>query len=312
MQLIFRNKKLDLSLSPAVMGILNVTPDSFFDGGKFTDERALLLHAEKMMGEGADIIDIGACSTRPNAEEVSQEEELKRLIPAIKLVRKKFADVIISADTFRSKVAEEAVNAGADMINDVSGGNGFPVFGLQSTVKQPITKNQQETVNSEQKTNMFETIVKLKAPYVLTHIQGTPQTMQKNPQYKDVVKEVKDYFTEKILQLKNLGATNIILDVGFGFGKNLEHNYTLLKNLADFKSFGLPILAGISRKSMINKLLGTNPETALNPVGYSSNGVNGTTAANTIALMNGANILRVHDVKEAKEAVKIFNFVNNK
>ena len=291
MELIFRKKKLGLSLSPAVMGILNVTPDSFFDGGKFTDERTLLLHAEKMISEGADIIDIGGCSTRPNAEEVSQEEELKKLIPAINLVRKKFADVIISADTFRSKVAEEAVNAGADMINDISGGEQLAT-GYSQLAVQPEARTQQPD-------SMFETISRLSVPYVLMHIQGRPQTMQKNPQYKDVVKEVKDYFAEKILQLKKLGVTNIILDVGFGFGKNMEHNYTLLKNLAEFKSFGLPILAGISRKSMINKLLGTTPETALN----------GTTAANTIALMNGANILRVHDVKETKEAVKIFKMI---
>jgi len=287
MKIAFKNKELDLS-TPSVMGILNVTPDSFFDGGKFTDERTLLLHAEKMIAEGADIIDIGACSTRPNANKILEEEELKRLIPAIKLVRNKFADIIISADTFRSKVAEEAVNAGADMINDVSGG-GFVI----------ANREEPRVLGGKQSQSMFTTIAKLKVPYVLMHIQGTPQTMQKNPEYKDVVKEVKEYFTEKILQLKKLGATNIIIDVGFGFGKNLDHNYTLLKNLSEFKSFGLPILTGISRKSMINKLLGTTPETALN----------GTTAANTIALMNGANILRVHDVKEAKDAIKIVNII---
>lgn len=262
------------------MGILNVTPDSFFDGGKYfslslggrAGEGAFLLHAEKMIVEGVDIIDIGACSTRPNANEVSEEEELKRLIPAIKLVRKKFHDVIISADTFRSNVAEEAVNAGADMINDISGGS------------------------MDEK--MFEIIGKIKVPYVLMHIQGTPQTMQANPQYKNVVQEVKEYFREKIKKLKGFKAEQIILDVGFGFGKTVEHNYTLLKHLAEFKEFGFPILAGISRKSIINNVLRTTPETALN----------GTTAANTIALMNGANILRVHDVKEAIEAVKIFTF----
>jgi len=282
MQLRFKNKTLDLT-SPAVMGILNVTPDSFFDGGKFTEEHSLLLHAEKMISEGADIIDIGACSTRPNAKEVSEEEELKRLIPAIQLVRKKFSDVIISADTFRSKVAEEAVNAGADMINDISGGG----FVIASGAKQSHS--------------MFEVISKLKVPYILMHIQGTPQTMQTNPQYKDVVKEVKEYFAERVGKLESLKVGQIIIDVGFGFGKTIEHNYSLLKHLAEFKEFGLPILAGVSRKSMINKALGTKPEEALN----------GTTATNTIALMNGANILRVHDVKEAKEAVKIFNFAKN-
>jgi len=286
---VFKNKELSLA-SPAVMGILNVTPDSFYDGGKYfsltlggrAGEGAFLLHAEKMIAEGADIIDIGACSTRPNAKEVSEEEELRRLIPAIKLVRNKFPDVIISADTFRSRVAEEAVNAGADMINDVSGG---------SVIASEAKQSQ----------SMFETIAKLKVPYVLMHIQGTPQTMQKNPQYKDVVKDVKEYFSFKVGKLKSFKVEQIILDVGFGFGKTVEHNYTLLKHLAEFKEFGLPILAGISRKSMLNKALGTKPEEALN----------GTTAANTIALMNGANILRVHDVKEAKEALKIFNFTQN-
>ena len=289
MKIVFKNKELSLA-SPAVMGILNVTPDSFYDGGKYfsltlggrAGEGAFLLHAEKMIAEGADIIDIGACSTRPNAKEVSEEEELRRLIPAIKLVRNKFPDVIISADTFRSRVAEEAVNAGEDMINDVSGG---------SVIASEAKQSQ----------SMFETIAKLKVPYVLMHIQGTPQTMQKNPQYKDVVKDVKEYFSFKVGKLKSFKVEQIILDVGFGFGKTVEHNYTLLKHLAEFKEFGLPILAGISRKSMLNKALGTKPEEALN----------GTTAANTIALMNGANILRVHDVKEAKEALKIFNFTQN-
>ena len=280
MQLTFGHRKLDLT-TPAIMGILNVTPDSFFDGGKFTDERSLLLHAEKMISEGADIIDIGACSSRPDAKDVSEEEELKRLIPAIKIVRKKLPDVIISADTFRPKVAEEAVNEGADMINDISGGGFVIVSG------------------AKQSHRMFEVVSKLNVPYVLMHIQGTPQTMQANPQYKDVVKEVEEYFSLKIEKLESLKVRQVIIDVGFGFGKTVEHNYILLKHLSEFKKLGLPILAGISRKSMINKLVGTKPEEALN----------GTTVANTIALMNGANILRVHDVKEAKEAVKIFTFV---
>ncbi|MBI4931648.1 MAG: dihydropteroate synthase [Bacteroidetes bacterium] len=330
MNLQFKNKILDLS-SPAVMGILNVTPDSFYDGGNYfslslggrAGEGALLSHVEKMVFEGADIVDIGACSTRPNAKEVSEEEELKRLIPAIQLVRKKFADVIISADTFRSKVAEEAVNAGADMINDVSGGSGFMFYGLQSTV-YGSTANQPETgnpvgnnsngVNRKPETKMFETIAKLNVPYVLMHIQGTPQTMQKNPHYKDVVKEVKEYFKEKIGILEGWKDGRLIIDVGFGFGKTLEHNYTLLKHLAQFKEFGLPILAGLSRKSMISNA--TDPSPSLpkgernarsSPPPSGGRGANGTTAANTIALMNGANILRVHDVKEAKEAVKIVN-----
>lgn len=271
------------------MGILNVTPDSFFDGGKYNDEKNILLHAAKMISEGADMIDIGACSTRPDAKDVSEEEELKRLIPAIKLVRKKFTDVIISADTFRSKVAEEAVNEGADMINDISGG-GFVIASRGLRHSKPEAK---------QSHRMFEVVSKLKVPYVLMHIKGTPQTMQKNPRYKNVVEEVKEYFKEKIGILEGWKDGRLILDVGFGFGKTVEHNYTLLKHLAEFKEFGFPVLAGISRKSMINKALGTSSQTALN----------GTTAANTIALMNGANILRVHDVKEAKEVVKIFKFV---
>jgi|ERR1035437_3417236 dihydropteroate synthase len=271
MLLSLKNKTLDLS-TPAVMGILNVTPDSFFDGGKYKDENSILLHAEKMISEGADILDIGACSTRPNAKMIPEEEELNRLIPAIKLVRKKFPLTIISADTFRSKVAYLSVNEGADMVNDISGG----------------------TMDEK----MFETVGRLKVPYVLMHIKGTPQTMQKDPQYKNVTDEVTNYFKEKIhLAVKN-GIKQIILDPGFGFGKNVEHNYQLLKELATFKEFEFPILVGVSRKGMINKVLGTKPEEALN----------GTTVVNTIALMNGANILRVHDVKEAKEAVKIFNF----
>ena len=201
------------------------------------------------------------------------------MIPAIQLVRKQFPKAIISVDTFRSKVAEEAVNARADMINDISGGDGSSELGDKK---------------------MFETIARLKVPYVLMHIQGAPQTMQKDPQYKDVVKEVKDYFSWKVEKLKSYKVEQIIIDPGFGFGKTLEHNYALLKNLSAFKSLGRPILAGVSRKSMINKALGTTPQTALN----------GTTSANTIALMNGANILRVHDVKEAKEAIKIYNFVS--
>jgi len=268
------------------MGILNITPDSFYDGGKYFSEKDILRQTEKMIADGADIIDIGACSTRPNAQDVSEEEELKRLIPVVKLMRKKFPATIISADTFRSKVAEEAVHAGADMINDIWGGHEFKVQNSKAKAGVP-------------ETSMFETIAKLKVPYVLMHMQGTPKNMQQNPQYKDVVKEVKEYFSLKIEKLKSLKFENIILDVGFGFGKNVEHNYALLKNLGEFKDFGLPLLIGVSRKSMINKVIGTKPETALN----------GTTVVNTIALMNGANILRVHDVKEAKEAVKIFKFV---
>jgi dihydropteroate synthase len=270
----FKNKELDLS-SPAIMGILNITPDSFFDGGKYTEDKAILLQVERMLLEGADILDLGACSTRPNAKEISEEEELKRLIPSVRLIRKKFPGAIISVDTYRSTVAACSVNEGVDMINDVGGG----------------------TLDEK----MFETIAKLKVPYVLMHIQGTPQTMQANPHYHHVVNEVTQFLGEKINSLKKLGASQLILDVGFGFGKTTRHNYLLLKNLAAFKEFELPILVGISRKGMICKLLEIKAEEALN----------GTTAANAIALMNGANILRVHDVKQAREAAKIFNFTQN-
>ncbi|MFH1005384.1 MAG: dihydropteroate synthase [Bacteroidota bacterium] len=271
MQLQFKNRTLSLA-SPIVMGILNVTPDSFFDGGKFIDENFILSQTEKMLNEGADIIDIGGCSTRPGVQTVSEETELTRLIPAIKIIRNKFRDAIISIDTFRSDIAEKSIDAGADMINDISGG----------------------TIDN----NMFDIIAKHNVPYVLMHIQGTPQTMQQNPHYENVVEEVKKYFAEKIILLKNSGVKQIIIDPGFGFGKTLEHNYSLLNNLCSFKSFGLPLLAGVSRKSMINKILGIKPEEALN----------GTTVINTIALLNGANILRVHDVKEAKEVIKIYKF----
>jgi dihydropteroate synthase len=273
MHLNFKNKKLDLS-TPAVMGILNVTPDSFFDGGKYMDEKSILAQTEKMLLEGADIIDIGACSTRPGSAPVSEEEEIKRLLPAIQLVKKKFPDAIISADTFRSNVAKLAVSEGADMLNDISGG----------------------TMDEK----MFDTVAKLSIPYILMHIQGTPQTMQSNPQYKNVVAEVINYFIHRTNLARAKGIQQIIIDPGFGFGKTIEHNYELLKNLSSFKKLKLPILVGVSRKSMINKILGTKPEDALN----------GTTVIHTIALTGGANILRVHDVKEAKEVIKIFNFLN--
>lgn len=261
------------------MGILNVTLDSFYDGGKYAEEKSILLHAEKLISEGADIIDIGAYSTRPNAVEVTEEEELKRLIPSIRSVRKSFPDIIISADTFRSHVAEQAVNEGADIVNDVSGGTGF------------VNPSEAEEPHS-----MFETVGRLKVPYILMHANGTPQTMQQDPQYKDVTTEVVDHLYGQINHALSKGIMQIIVDPGFGFGKTTEHNYQLLDQLASLKKLGYPILVGMSRKGMIYKTLGIKAEEALN----------GTTAANTIALMNGANILRVHDIKEAKEALKIF------
>lgn len=259
---------------PLVMGILNITPDSFYDGGNYNSEASILMHVEKMLNEGADIIDIGAVSTKPGSKGVSEAEECKRLIPAIEFVRKQFPDCIISVDTYRSEIAKNVVNSGADIINDISGG----LFDKK----------------------MYSTIANLNVPYILMHIQGTPENMQQNPQYTDVFKEVMFYFSERISKTKEAGICDIIIDPGFGFGKSVEHNYTLLQHLEKFSFFELPIMTGFSRKSMINKVLNTKPENALN----------GTTVLNTVALMKGANILRVHDVKEAVEAVKIFMTLN--
>ncbi|GDX51973.1 dihydropteroate synthase [Bacteroidota bacterium] len=264
------NGKLFVLEDPIVMGILNTTPDSFFDGGKFFSEKEIFAHAEKMIADGATIIDVGGQSTRPKAEPISVEEELKRVIPVIKLIHNKFPDQLISIDTFYSEVAVNAVESGASIINDVSGG----------------------CIDEK----MFSIAAKLHVPYILMHMQGTPETMQQNPDYGSVVKEVKEFFKQKIPLLRDAGVNDIILDVGFGFGKNTEHNYSLLKHLKDFNIFELPMLVGFSRKSMINRMLKTTPEDALN----------GTTVLNTIALMNGASILRVHDVKEAMQAIILF------
>ena len=251
------------------MGILNVTPDSFFDGGKYSSKNEIVAQAGKMITEGATIIDIGGQSTRPNAQTISIEEELTRVIPIIELIHKEFSETIISIDTFRSEVAKKAVGAGASIVNDISGGN------LDE--------------------RMFVTIGELNVPYVLMHLQGTPETMQQNPTFENVVKDVRSFFLNKIQLLNEAGVKDIILDVGFGFGKNTSHNYSLLKHLNDLKIFDLPIVAGLSRKSMINSVLKTTPANALN----------GTTVLNTIALINGVTILRVHDVKEAKQAIEL-------
>jgi dihydropteroate synthase len=256
---------------PVVMGILNLTPDSFYDGGTLLSKKELLAKAEKHLKEGAGILDIGAVSTKPNATEVSEKEELTRLLPALKLLRKAFPDIFISVDTYRSDVAKTASDEGADIINDISGG----MFDDK----------------------MFEVVGKLKLPYVLMHIQGTPQTMQQNPQYKNVVSDVFDFFTQQIKATQHKGIEQLIIDVGFGFGKNLQHNYQLLAQLKKFEALKFPLLVGISRKSMINKVIHTKPE----------NSLNGTTVINTIALLNGANILRVHDIKEAMQAIKLVN-----
>jgi dihydropteroate synthase len=255
----------------AVMGILNVTPDSFFDGGKFTQESEIAAHAEKMAADGAQIIDIGAVSTRPGADPVPDAEEWKRLEPVLKLIRRQLPAIFISIDTYHPATAERAVSEGADMINDISGGDADPL--------------------------MFETVARLDVPYIAMHIQGTPATMQQHPYYENVTREVLHQLVEKAERLKALGLKDIILDPGFGFGKNITHNYRLLNDLSIFCESGYPVLAGFSRKSMINRVLGTTPDTALN----------GTTVLNTIALMKGVSILRVHDVKEAVEAVRLVN-----
>lgn len=270
---ISNNKTLRFK-SPLVMGILNITPDSFFDGGNYNNEKAQIEQVKIMLEQGADIIDIGAMSTRPGAKNFTEQEEINRIKPVLKKLLKKFPDTIFSVDTYRSEVAKISADNGVHIINDISGGE--------------IDKN------------MFKTIAKLNIPYILMHMQGTPQNMQKNPVYNNVVEDVYNYLSEKIIELNNLGFEKIILDPGFGFGKTVQHNYKLLKELKYFKKMNLPILVGVSRKSMINKVLGTIPAEALN----------GTTVLNTIALLNGANILRVHDVKEAKQAIKIVKQLN--
>ena len=257
---------------PLLMAIVNITPDSFYDGGKYSNVNDVLRDIEEKINQGADIIDIGAASSRPDAKVISETEEWNRLNEYLPEIRKNFQDIFISIDTFNSSVAKKSADLGADIINDISGGN----FDGK----------------------MFETIAELNLPYILMHIQGTPQTMQKNPFYNNVVNDIKNELSEKITRLKNLNFEKIILDVGFGFGKTTEHNYLLLKHLNEFNSY--PILAGLSRKSMINKVIGTNPVTSLN----------GTTVLNTIALLNGASILRVHDVSEAKQAIELVNFYN--
>jgi dihydropteroate synthase len=260
---------MDLS-EPQVMGILNVTPDSFYAGSRGVTERYILDRLHQIVNEGASIVDIGAYSTRPGADNVSMEEEMNRLRMGLELVRKHCPDTIVSVDTFRADVAKMCVEEyGAAIINDISAG--------------------------QMDKDMFTTIARLGIPYIIMHMKGTPQDMQVNPQYDHFLKEIFYYFSEKVQKLRDLGAKDIIIDPGFGFGKTLEHNYELMNHLEEFALFELPLLVGVSRKSMIYKLLGTTPEEALN----------GTTALNTIALLKGANILRVHDVREAVESVRI-------
>ena len=253
------------------MGILNITPDSFYDGGKYKNEADILFQTEKMLTEGATFIDVGAYSSRPGATHISEKEELKRILPVIELLVKYFPEIIISVDTFRSEIAKKTIENGAAIINDISGG--------------------------KMDEKMFQTVAELQVPYILMHMLGTPQNMQQNPVYEDVTKDIIRFFSEQIFKLHQLKMNDIIIDMGFGFGKTLQHNYEILSNLALFKNLDAPILIGISRKSMLYKPLDITANEALNA----------TTAANTIALLNGANILRVHDVKEAVEAIKIVN-----
>lgn len=267
-----KNKLISLQ-KPIVMGILNVTPDSFYEGSRIKDDSAILKKASQMLEEGATILDIGGYSTRPDADDISIEEEINRIVSPINSIKKEFPNAIISIDTFRSKVAREAINAGADLINDVSGGN---------------LDNQ-----------MFETVASLKVPYILMHMRGTPQTMKTLTNYENIIAEMMTYFHNRIMTLKNYGVEEIILDLGFGFAKTIDQNYFLLKNLAIFEQLELPILAGLSRKSMIYKRLDI-------PV---SEALNGTTILNTIALQNGAKILRVHDVRPAMEAIQLLSYL---
>jgi dihydropteroate synthase len=267
-KLFFGRSKPDLE-TPGIMGILNLTPDSFYDGGRFPSMPERIVQVERMLDEGAAIIDIGAVSTRPGAEEIPEQEEISRLIPTVKEVMRCFPGCIVSVDTFRPFVARQAVDSGASMVNDVYGGRYEP--------------------------GMFATIAGLGVPYVLMHMRGTPANMQQAPAYADVVAEVSYFFENQVNKCREAGMSQIILDPGFGFGKTIEQNYRLLHHLPDLKKMGYPILAGISRKSMVYRYLETGVQDALN----------GTTVLNTIALMKGADILRVHDVREAMEVLKL-------
>ena len=264
---------IDLS-TPKVMGILNITPDSFYDGGRYKNDASILNQVETMLSEGATFIDVGAYSSRPGANHVSEAEELKRTIPIVELLIKQFPSINLSIDTFRSNIAKECVNAGAAIINDISGGK--------------LDKK------------MLETVGKLGVPYVMMHMKGTPQTMQQHTDYNDLIKDIIYYFSERVAEARSHKINDIIIDPGFGFSKTLEQSYSLLNHLELLNMLELPMLVGVSRKSMIYKLLDTNPKEALN----------GTTSLNTIALLKGTNILRVHDVKEAMECVKLTNQFN--
>lgn len=275
MQINCKGKLIDLS-KPHVMGILNITTDSFYDGGRNNQKDQALRQTEKMLSEGATFIDVGGISTRPGSDAVSEEEELTRVVPMVEELVKEFPEILISIDTYRAKVAKETVEAGAVIINDISAG----LFDDK----------------------LFETVAKLQVPYILMHIKGSPKDMQQNPQYENITLEVNQFLAEKIDQLRNLGINDIILDPGFGFGKNVEQNYTLMKEM-DLIGFGqYPLLVGISRKSMIRSILGNTPDEALN----------GTSILNFYSLQKNAKILRVHDVKEAMEAIKLWEVLKEK
>ena len=256
---------------PIVMGIINATPDSFFGGSRFNDDEEIVAEAEKMLNDGADILDIGGQSTRPGSDLISADEEIERVIPAIKAIAKKNPEAFISIDTFYSKVATAAVDAGASIVNDISSGS--------------------------MDNKMIATVAELKVPYILMHMKGTPQAMQQNATYENVTLEVLDHFISKTHELQKAGILDIIIDPGFGFAKTIDQNFELLKNLSVFKMVDKAIMVGISRKSTIYKTLGVSAEEALN----------GTSVLNTIGLMNGASILRVHDVKEARETIKLYS-----
>lgn len=270
-----RGNLLDISV-PKVMGIINVTPDSFYGGSRFMTEKEIVKAAFDMVIEGADILDVGGYSSRPGAEDIPVEEEKKRVLNAVKIINREMPDAIISVDTFRSEVAREAVfECGAGIINDISGGEADP--------------------------KMFSVIENLNVPYIIMHMKGNPRTMQANPEYDDVVADILKWFGEKIFKVKSAGIRDIIVDPGFGFGKTISHNFEILRRLGDFSITGLPVLVGLSRKSMICKTLDISSEEALN----------GTTVLNTAALLNGADILRVHDVKEAFEAIRLVEKIKN-
>jgi dihydropteroate synthase len=268
-----KGKLIDIS-SPKVMGVLNLTPDSFYDGNKFDNEKKILNQVEKMLNDGATFIDIGAYSSRPGATHISEDQEKSRIIGTVELLITEFPDANLSIDTFRSSIADECLNAGASIINDITA--------------------------SEYDSEILKIAHKHNAPYVMMHMKGMPQDMMKQNKYDNLIKDIIYYFSKKIEAARTAKVNDIIIDPGFGFSKNIDQNYDLLKNLALLKSLDLPILVGLSRKSMIYKLLKTTPELALN----------GTTSLNTIALLNGAKILRVHDVKEAMECIKITNQFN--